>query len=191
MVVQVVSDDGSLLAVVVNAVALALLDAAVPMRHLFAGHCCGTLEGVPEAAAVLDLSNQEQQVRPCGPFPLSPTPPPPAACAVSKACGHPSPPPTHPPTHTHAHKLASPARALSTRQACTFSLTAAFQGRPGEAAGSLVADPDALLVLVTHGAVAPAALDPLLAAAAAGATAVLAFMAQHNAHQWGGATTAA
>jgi hypothetical protein len=70
------------------------------------------------------------------------------------------------------------------QRVCTLHLTAAFRGvvpTPGDA----VADPEGALALLTHGVAEYSVVAGLVAAAAAGASAVLAFMSQHNKHQWG------
>jgi exosome complex component RRP46 len=58
--VQVYENDGSLLAASVNAVCLALLDAAIPLRHLVVASSCAYTQN--DARLLLDPTLQEEQV---------------------------------------------------------------------------------------------------------------------------------
>jgi exosome complex component RRP46 len=59
IVVQVIEDDGSLLAVAINAVSLALMDAGVPMVSVVTATSCGILD---DGSLNLDPTSAEEEV---------------------------------------------------------------------------------------------------------------------------------
>eukprot|EP00252_Welwitschia_mirabilis_P016612 TRINITY_DN3668_c0_g1_i1.p1 TRINITY_DN3668_c0_g1~~TRINITY_DN3668_c0_g1_i1.p1 ORF type:complete len:233 (-),score=39.70 TRINITY_DN3668_c0_g1_i1:431-1129(-) len=58
VILQVVNDDGSLLACAINAACIALLDAGIPLKNRIAAICCGVREN---GEIILDLSKLEEQ----------------------------------------------------------------------------------------------------------------------------------
>ncbi|KAG9456884.1 hypothetical protein H6P81_001392 [Aristolochia fimbriata] len=58
IIVQVISDDGSLLPCAINAACAALVDAGLPLRHLAVGICCGLTES---GFVILDPTKLEEQ----------------------------------------------------------------------------------------------------------------------------------
>ena len=69
-------------------------------------------------------------------------------------------------------------------QSCAGGVTAAFKGLVSEA-GDAAADADGIVALLSWGQLSATSLEALLTASAAGASAVLAFISQHNKRQWG------
>lgn len=63
VIVQVVDDSGSLLAAVVNAVCLALLDAGIPLSFMFAALCVG--QEADGTHTTLDITAAEEASFPC------------------------------------------------------------------------------------------------------------------------------
>ncbi len=69
---------------------------------------------------------------------------------------------------------------------CTLSVTAAFRGVVAvDGPSHATADPEAALAVLTQGSGDYSVVGELVGACAAGASAVLAFISQHNKHQWG------
>lgn len=58
VIVQVVSDDGSLLPCAINASCAALVDAGIPLKHLAVAICCGL---TPSGSIILDPTLVEEQ----------------------------------------------------------------------------------------------------------------------------------
>ncbi|KAH9304751.1 hypothetical protein KI387_009155, partial [Taxus chinensis] len=78
---QVVNDDGALLACAVNAACAALVDAGIPLRNIIAAVCCGVRDN---GEVILDPTKLEEQkvqahvclIFPCRPLTVAPEGPP-------------------------------------------------------------------------------------------------------------------
>ena len=68
VIIQVVHDAGSLLACILNATFLALMDANIPLNYMFAGLSCGCLASPAVEDVLMDLNTEEQEVRLFPPF---------------------------------------------------------------------------------------------------------------------------
>eukprot|EP01104_Vermistella_antarctica_P006272 TRINITY_DN1698_c0_g1_i1.p1 TRINITY_DN1698_c0_g1~~TRINITY_DN1698_c0_g1_i1.p1 ORF type:complete len:307 (-),score=77.11 TRINITY_DN1698_c0_g1_i1:117-1037(-) len=60
VVIQVVNDDGSMLAVMLNAAVLALIDAGVPMKSLLVSICCAVIR-TPISAPDMNVAETEEE----------------------------------------------------------------------------------------------------------------------------------
>ncbi|XP_063902340.1 exosome complex component RRP46-like [Zophobas morio] len=65
IVLQIIDHNGSLLSCCINAMALALVDAGVPLKCLFTAATCALLEGSDEEKLLLDPDLQEEQSSSC------------------------------------------------------------------------------------------------------------------------------
>jgi exosome complex component RRP46 len=62
VIVQIVHDAGSVLPCAINAVCLALMDAAIPLHYMFAGLTCGSLGNMSVDQLLMDVTQAEAKV---------------------------------------------------------------------------------------------------------------------------------